>query len=68
MINGVKVFSATMIHERNVLGEKVTEWIAAHPKYQLIDMLVTQSSDEAYHCIAITVFYRDPVAAARTIP
>jgi len=25
---------------------------------------VTQSSDEAFHCIAITIFYRDPLPFA----
>ena len=27
--NGVKVFSATMLHERERLGDRVTEWLAA---------------------------------------
>ena len=43
--NGVKVFSATMVADRDQLGEKVT------------DIVITQSSDEAFHCIAITVFF-----------
>jgi hypothetical protein len=55
--NGVKVFSATMVADRDQLGEKVTNWIAAHPEKKVTDLLVTQSSDEAFHCIAITVFY-----------
>lgn len=66
--NGVKVFSATMVAERSLLGEKVTEWMARHPEYEIVDMVVSQSSDEAFHCIAITVFYFDPEAAERTIP
>jgi hypothetical protein len=56
--NGVKVFSATTIANRERLGDKVTEWIAAHPQYQIDEMIQTQSSDAAFHCIAITVFYR----------
>jgi hypothetical protein len=55
--NGVKVFSATMVADRDQLGEKVTAWIAAHPEKKVTDLVVTQSSDEAFHCIAITVFY-----------
>lgn len=66
--NGVKVFSATMVADRHVLGEKVTAWLAAHPTFEISDMLVTQSSDHAFHCIAITVFYTDPSATVRTIP
>lgn len=55
--NGVKVFSATMAQERENLGEKVTAWIREHSTYQIVDTIVTQSSDEAFHCLAITVFY-----------
>ncbi len=56
-INGVKIFSATMVSERSQLGEKVTDWLRAHPKYEVREVFVTQSSDEAFHCIAISVFY-----------
>lgn len=56
--DGVKVFSATMLAERSSLGEKVTAWIAAHPAYEIIDIVQTQSSDEAFHCIALSLFYR----------
>ena len=59
--NGVKVFSATMVADREQLGDKVTHWIQTHPHLKLTDVVVTQSSDEAFHCIAITVFYwEDP--------
>jgi len=59
MFNGVKVFSATMVAQREVLGEQVTKWIAAHPKFKIVDIVVSQSSDEAFHCIAITLFYKE---------
>lgn len=55
--NGVRVFSATMINDRENLGEKVTMWMRENPKLDVRDVYVTQSSDEAFHCIAITVFY-----------
>lgn len=55
--NGVKVFSATMVADREQLGEKVTDWIARNAQKKVTDMVITQSSDEAFHCIAITVFY-----------
>ena len=57
MFNGVKVFSATMAKDRERLGERITEWIQEHPEYEIIDTVVTQSSDEAFHCLAFTVFY-----------
>lgn len=59
--NGVKVFSAMMIAARERLGETVTEWIDAHPAYTINDIVVTQSSDSDFHCIAISVFYTDPL-------
>ena len=61
--NGVKVFSATMAQERDQLGEKLTAWLAERPAFKVVDTIVTQSSDEAFHCLAITLFYYDPSAA-----
>ena len=58
--NAVKIFSATMAQEREHLGEKVTEWIRTHPEVEIVNTVVTQSSDEAFHCIAITLFYKEP--------
>jgi folate-dependent tRNA-U54 methylase TrmFO/GidA len=55
--NGVKVFSATMVTDREQLGEKITDWIQNHQNCEVRDAIVTQSSDEAFHCIAITLFY-----------
>jgi len=55
--NGVKVFSATMVAERERLGEKITDWLRNNPQIDVRDMVVTQSSDEAFHCLAITVFF-----------
>ena len=62
--NGVKVFSATMFQDRQMLGEKITNWIAENPLNELVEIDVTQSSDESFHCIALTVFYRSPKPAA----
>ena len=57
--NGVKVFSATMAQERDQLGEKLTAWLRDRPHLKVVDTVVTQSSDEAFHCLAITVFYQE---------
>jgi len=46
-----------MAQERENLGEKVTAWIREHQQCQVVDTIVTQSSDEAFHCLAITVFW-----------
>lgn len=58
--NGVKVFSATMVTEREQLGDKITEWINGNPDCEVREAFVTQSSDDAFHCIAITLFYWEP--------
>jgi hypothetical protein len=60
--NGVKVFSATMVADREQLGEKVTNWMANNQHLKVTDLILTQSSDEAFHCIAITVFYHQDLA------
>ena len=59
MFNGVKIFSATMVADRDQLGEKVSAWMKNNPHLKVTDIVVTQSSDEAFHCIAITVFFWD---------
>ena len=54
--NAVKVFSATMQRDREALGETVTSWMREH-RVEPLETVVTQSSDEAFHCVTITVFY-----------
>jgi hypothetical protein len=61
---GVKVFWASMFAQRAKLGETVTEWLAAHPEIELVDMVVTQSSDAYYHLVSICVFYKGDLAAS----
>jgi hypothetical protein len=57
--NGAKVFTATVAQNREALGERVTLWMRQHPELEVMETCVTQSSDEAFHCLAITVFFRD---------
>jgi hypothetical protein len=57
--NGVKVFSATKAKEREDLGTQVTRWLRAHPQAQVVDKVVTQSSDREFHCLTITLFFLD---------
>ncbi|MFT3695924.1 MAG: hypothetical protein QM831_22500 [Kofleriaceae bacterium] len=56
----VKLFSATKAKEREFLGETITDWLRANPKIEVIDKIVTQSSDAEFHCLAITIVYRQP--------
>ena len=55
--NGVKIFSATMFADRGQLGERITAWIASGPPRKLTDIVVTQSSDAAFHCVTFSIFY-----------
>jgi len=57
--NGVKVFSATKAREREELGEEITQWIRSNPQIQILEKVVTQSSDREFHCLTITLFYRE---------
>jgi hypothetical protein len=59
--NGVKVFSATMFTDRDRLGDSITRWLESRPQIKVTQVVVTQSSDAAFHCIAITVFYWEPL-------
>jgi hypothetical protein len=63
--NGVKIFSATMVADREHLGEKITNWMAQHPQCHVTDVVVTQSSDEAFHCLAFTLFYHEEMGPRR---
>ena len=63
-VTGVKVFSATKAKEREALGEAITEWIRGNPNMEIIDKIVTQSSDREFHCLTITIFYEDVSAQA----
>jgi hypothetical protein len=57
MFAGVKVFTATKAKERESLGEMVTAWLRENPRARIVDKIVTQSSDDQFHCLTITLFY-----------
>ncbi len=58
--SAVKVFSATKAREREELGETITRWIQNNPGVQIADKIVTQSSDNEFHCVTIVLFYNPP--------
>ncbi|MCX7958256.1 MAG: hypothetical protein N3B13_04350 [Deltaproteobacteria bacterium] len=59
MFNGVKIFTATKAKEREELGETITRWLRDNPRIKVVDKVVTQSSDNEFHCLTITVFYKE---------
>ncbi len=56
---GVKVFSATKAKEREELGDNVTRWLRSNADLEVVDRVVTQSSDNEFHCLTIVLFYRE---------
>lgn len=52
----VKVWSVTMLKDRELLGEKITEWLRLSRAIPA-DTHVLQSSDSAFHCLSVVMFY-----------
>lgn len=57
-MEGIKVFSASKAKERVGLGDRINEWLHSAPPKEIRDVSVTQSSDEEFHCLTITFWYR----------
>jgi hypothetical protein len=58
-MKGIKVFTATKAKERESMGDRITEWLRASPPAKIIDVKVTQSSDDEFHCLTITILYEE---------
>ena len=56
---GVKVFSTTLARDRDALSDRITAWLHEHPQLEVVDQVVTQSSDKEFHCLSIILFYRE---------
>lgn len=55
---GMKVFSTTLARDREQMGDQITKWLKDNPSLEIVDKQVTQSSDKEFHCLSITLFYR----------
>ncbi|HYH98658.1 hypothetical protein [Hyalangium sp.] len=55
---GVRVFSTTLARDRENMGENITKWLKENSNLDIVDKVVTQSSDKEFHCLTITLFYR----------
>jgi hypothetical protein len=53
---GVKVFSATKAWEREQISDRINEWLENNHGVEIVDKVVTQSSDSEFHCLTITLF------------
>jgi hypothetical protein len=56
---GMKIFSTTLARDREQMGETITRWLTDNPNLEIVDKIVTQSSDKEFHCLTITLFYRE---------
>lgn len=56
---GMKVFSTTLARDREAMGDNITRWLHDHQDLEIVDKIVTQSSDKEFHCLTITFFYRE---------
>jgi hypothetical protein len=55
--DGMILFSASKHEERNKLGEAVTEWRKRNASLVVLETQTLQSSDNAFHCVTIAIFY-----------
>jgi hypothetical protein len=59
LFTGMKVFSTTLARDREQMGDTITRWLADNANLEIVDKIVTQSSDKEFHCLTITLFYRE---------
>ena len=62
--NAIKVFSTTLARDREQMGENITRWLKDHGDIEIVDKVVTQSSDKEFHCLTVTLFYKNKPAPA----
>jgi hypothetical protein len=55
----MKVFSTTLARDREVMDENINRWLRENPQVEVVDKAVTQSSDKEFHCLSITLFYKE---------
>jgi hypothetical protein len=56
---GMKIFSTTLARDREQMSDNITRWLRDNPQFEIVDKIVTQSSDKEFHCLTITLFYRE---------
>ena len=54
----VRELSTTLARDREALSDRITNWIRENANLEMVDQIVTQSSDKEFHCLSITLFYR----------
>ncbi len=54
---GMKVFSTTLMRDREAMGERITQWLNENPDLEIVERVIRQSSDKEFHCLTIALFY-----------
>jgi folate-dependent tRNA-U54 methylase TrmFO/GidA len=60
---GCKVFTTTLARDREAMSDNITRWLQEHPDLEVVDKVVTLSSDRQFHCLSIVFFYRERAGA-----
>ena len=55
----MKVFSTTLARDREALSDRITAWLRQNPQIEILDKVVTQSSDKEFHCLSLIFFFRE---------
>jgi hypothetical protein len=58
--DGVHMFAATKARDREKMGETISAWMAKNRHLEIVDWYITQSSDNEFHCVTMTLFYKKP--------
>ncbi len=56
---GLKIFSTTLMRDREAMGERISQWIKDNPDLEIVERVVRQSSDKEFHCLTIALFYKE---------
>ena len=59
VFTGMKIFSTTLARDREAMGDNITRWLHDNQQFEIVDKIVTQSSDKEFQCLTITLFYRE---------
>ena len=61
-ISAVKVFSATKGRDRDQLGDRVASWVNANPQLEVLQVVVSLSSDRRFHCLSLVLLCAERAA------
>lgn len=56
--DGVQMFTASKPRDRDQLGETISAWMSRNRHLEIVDWVITQSSDNAFHCVTMSLFWR----------